>query len=113
MPSRLAESAGFGMTFSLGELLRQLGVVRLLEPFVVLAIGAGLAQVFKQPETHPEIWRARLATVTGLSWALDGLRWLAKWFELGWRNVVGVFEGEGYLGWIALLLVLAWLVIRV
>lgn len=113
VPGRLAESAGFGLIFSLGELLRQLGVVRLLEPFAVLAIGAGLAQVLRQPETHPELWRIRLARLTGVSWALDGLRWLAKWLELGWRNVVGIFEGEGYLGWIVLLLVLAWLVIRV
>ena len=112
-PSRLAQSVGFGTTLSLGELFQRLGVVGLLEPFVVLALGAGLAQVLRQPETHPELWRTRLVTVTGLSWALDGLRWLAKWVELGWRNAVGVVEGEGYLGWIVLFLVLAWLVIRI
>lgn len=112
-PTRLAESAGFGMVLSFGQLLQRLGLIRLIGSFVVVALAVGLAQALRQPENHPELWRTRLATITGLSWALQGLRWIAKWGEIGWRNALGVFEGEGYLGWIALFLVLAWLIIRI
>ena len=112
-PTRLAESAGFVPVLSLGQLLQRLGFVRLIESFVVVALAVGLAQALRQPENHPELWRARLATVTGLGWALEGLRWIAKWGEIGWRNALGVVEGEGYLGWIFLFLVLAWLIIRI
>ena len=98
---------------SLGQLLQSLGLVRLIGSFVVVALAIGLAQALRQPENHPELWRTRLATVTGLSWALQGLRWMAKWGEIGWRNALGVVEGEGYLGWIALFLVLAWFIIQI
>ena len=112
-PSRLAESAGFRMVLSLGQLLKQLGVVGLMESLAVVALGVGLTQALRQPQNRPELWRTRLASVTGLSWALQGLGWLAKWGEIGWRNALGVVEGEGYLGWIVLFLVLAWLIIRI
>ncbi len=112
-PSGLAEAAGFRMVLSLGQLLKQLGVVGLIESLVVVALGVGLTQALRQPQNCPELWRTRLASVTGLSWALQGLGWLAKWGEIGWRNALGVVEGEGYLGWIVLFLVLAWLIIRI
>ena len=112
-PTRLAESAGFGTVLSLGQLLQKLGLIRLIESFVVVALAIGLAQALRQPENHPELWRTRLATITGLGWALQGLRWIAKWGEIGWRNALGVVEGEGYFGWIILFLVLAWLIIRI
>jgi hypothetical protein len=113
MPARLAISAGFGTVLSLGQLLQQFGWIRLLGPFIILALGIGLAQALRQPETHAEQWRTQLAAVTGLGWVLSGLRWLVKWGEIGWRNVLGVVEGEGYLGWIVFFLALAWLIIRV
>lgn len=112
-PTRLAESAGFAMVLSLGQLLQSLGLVRLIGSFVVVALAIGLAQALRQPENHPELWRTRLATVTGLRWALQGLRWIAKWGEIGWRNALGVVEGEGYFGWIALFLALAWFIIQI
>lgn len=111
-PGRLAESAGFATTFSLGQVFQQLNLIQLAMPVVVLALAFGLAQLLRQPESHPELWRSRLAAVTGLTWVLDGLRWLAKWVEIGWRNALNVVEGEGYLGWIVLFAALAWLIIR-
>lgn len=112
-PSRLAESADFAVALSFGQLLRQLGLIRLMGPFVILALAIGLARLLSQPEARPELWRNRLATATGLTWVLGGLRWAALWGEIGWRNALFVFEGEGYFGWIVLLAVLAWLVIRI
>ena len=53
-----------------------------------------------------------LAAAAGLGWILAGLGWLLQWIELGWRNALLVVEGEGYLGWVVLALLLAVLVVQ-
>jgi hypothetical protein len=43
---------------------------------------------------------------------LAGLGWLMQWIELGWRNALLVVEGEGYLGWVLLVVLLAALAVQ-
>lgn len=111
-PEALATAGSFGLSQSLGQLLRELGLSGLVAIALSLGLGVGLAQLLRQPNVSQHPWRSRLAQVAGLSWAMVWLSWLWRWVETIWRTVLGVFEGEGYVGWLALLLLLAWLVLR-
>jgi hypothetical protein len=111
-PARLAVLAGFSTILSLGDLLRQLGLLQLLAIVAALALGAGFYQLAQQPNSLFKQWQKRLAAAVGLSWMLAGLGWLVQWIELGWRNALLVVEGEGYLGWVVLVLLLAVLVVQ-
>jgi hypothetical protein len=106
-PARLAVLAGFSSILSLGDLLRQLGLLQLLAIVAALALGVGFYQVAQQPDSLFKRWQRRLAAAAGLGWILAGLGWLVQWIELVWRNALLVVEGEGYLGWVVLVLLLA------
>lgn len=110
-PTRLAVQASFGSVLSLVDLLRQLGILQLLAIIAALALGFGFNQATQQPNSPFKHWQRRLSAAAGLGWILAGLGWLMRWVELAWRNTLLVVEGEGYLGWIALVLLLALLVI--
>jgi hypothetical protein len=103
-PARLAVLAGFSNILTLGDLLRQLGLLQLLAIVAALALGAGFYQLAQQPDSLFEQWQKRLAAAVGLGWMLAGLGWLMQWIELAWRNALLVVEGEGYLGWVVLVL---------
>jgi hypothetical protein len=77
-----------------------------------LALGAGFYQLAQQPASLFKQWQQRLAAAAGLRWILAGLGWLLQWIELGWRNALLVVEGEGYLGWVVLVLLLAVLAVQ-
>jgi formate hydrogenlyase subunit 3/multisubunit Na+/H+ antiporter MnhD subunit len=111
-PARLAVLAGFNSVLSLGDLLRQLGLWQLLAIVAALALGAGFYQLAQQPASLFKQWQQRLAAAAGLRWILAGLGWLLQWIELGWRNALLVVEGEGYLGWVVLVLLLAVLAVQ-
>lgn len=111
-PTRLAASAALTTALSWGQLLRQLGVLPLLAVVLAVALGVGFYQLVHQPDFAARRWPKRLAVAVDLSWALSGLSWLILWVELGWRNALLVVEGEGYLGWVALLLLLAVLIVQ-
>jgi hypothetical protein len=111
-PARLAELAGFNSVLSLGEMLRQLGLLQFAAIAVALVLGVGFYQLTQQSEALLSQWQRRLGAAAGLSWALHGASWLLGWVELGWRNALLVIEGEGYLGWVVLLLLLAVLVVQ-
>lgn len=111
-PTSLATSASFSNVLSLGELLRQLGLLQLTVIALALLFGAGFYQLLQQPDFAFNPQRRRLAAGAGLVWVLSGVRWLARWVELGWRNALLIIEGEGYLGWIAFLLLLALFVVQ-
>ena len=111
-PARLAVQANFGSVLSLGALLRQLGLLHLLAIVAALLLGVGFYQLAQQPDSLFEKWQKRLAAAAGLGWILAGLGWLLQWIELGWRNALLVVEGEGYLGWVVLALLLAVLVVQ-
>jgi hypothetical protein len=111
-PARLAVVAGFSSILSLGDLLRQLGLLQLLAIVAALALGVGFYQLAQQPDTLFRQWQRRLFTAVGLGWMLAGLGWLMRWIELGWRNALLVVEGEGYLGWVVLVVLLAALVVQ-
>ena len=111
-PARLAVQANFGSVLSLGALLRQLGLLHLLAIVAALFLGVGFYQLAQQPDSLFKKWQKRLAAAAGLGWILAGLGWLLQWIELGWRNALLVVEGEGYLGWVVLALLLAALVVQ-
>jgi hypothetical protein len=111
-PARLAVQAGFGVVLSLGELLRMLGLVQLLAIAAALALGVGFYQLARQPDALLRQWQKRLGAGAGLGWLLAGVSWLLGWVELAWRNTLLIVEGEGYLGWVILALLLAALAIR-
>jgi hypothetical protein len=111
-PARLAAQAGFGMVLSLGELLRMLGLAQLLAIVAALALGVGFYQLTQQPDALLRQWQKRLGAAAGLGWLLAGVSWLLGWVELAWRNALLIVEGEGYLGWVILALLLAVLAVR-
>jgi hypothetical protein len=111
-PARLAAQAGFGVILSLGELLRMLGLVQLLAIVAILALSVGFYQLGRQPDALLRQWQKRLGAGAGLGWLLAGVGWLLGWVELAWRNTLLIVEGEGYLGWVILALLLATLAIR-
>ncbi len=111
-PTRLAVLANFGSILTLGDLLKALGLLQFLAIIAALTLGLGFFQLAQQPDSLFKRWQKRLAKAAGLGWILAGLGWLMQWIELGWRNALLVVEGEGYLGWVALVLLLAVLVVQ-
>ncbi|MBE2235011.1 MAG: hypothetical protein IAE85_16060 [Anaerolinea sp.] len=109
-PARLAMQAGFSNVLTLGGMLGQLGLAGLLAIGAALALGVLLHRLARRPDTWFRRWRQRLGAVVSLGWLLAGAGWLAGWIELGWRNALQIVEGEGYLGWVALALLIAILV---
>jgi len=111
-PVRLATQASFGSVLSFGELLRQYGIGQLLAVVAALGLGVGFFRVAQKPEPWIKRWLERMAAVASLGWLLDGTRWLLQWIDLVWRNTLLVVEGEGYLGWVALVLLVAVLIVQ-
>lgn len=111
-PSSLASSAGFNSAPSFWQLLAQFGLLQFIAVGLALALGVSLYQLAQQPDAQLKRGRKRLATAGGLTWALDGLHWLLLWVAVAWRNALLIVEGEGYLGWVVLLLLLVLLVVQ-
>lgn len=111
-PELLAQLAGFNAAPTLIDLLQAISAERWASLFLSLALGAGLAWVLGQPSSSLARWRDRAAQAMSLGWALNGLLWLTAWAGETARTLLRVLEGEGYLGWIALLMLLLWLVAR-
>lgn len=114
-PQALADLAGFMTAPSLGEFIASLSLAQWAATVVSLALGVILTRIVFQPgrsQTELDFWRPRVAAFTSLTWTLPALQLAILWLERSWRAMVSIFEGEGYLGWVALLILLAWLVIR-
>ncbi len=111
-PTRLAVQAGFSEALSLGDLLRQLGFAQLLAIFAALMLGGAVSRLALQTNSHFKRRTKRLVVLVNLGWVVVALRWLVQWIDLAWRNMILVFEGEAYLGWVVLLLLLAALVVQ-
>ena len=109
-PAAFARSAGFGVTPSLFESLRLLGFFSLLATVIVVVLGWGFAQVLRLGSTSTLTWQKRSGYVFGLAWLLHAGRWLWTWIEIGGRTAFHIVEGEGYLGWVILVAVAAWLI---
>lgn len=105
-----ARSAGFGVTSSLLNLVGQLGLFGLLGVAATLALGWGLAQVLRVGSAATLVWHTRAGYALGLAWLLHAGRWLFVWIEIGGRTAFHVVEGEGYLGWVLLLMIAAGLI---
>lgn len=111
-PTRLSALADFNQALSFGRLLAQFGLSGLLAVGVSLAAGVGFYWVTLSPGRLSPRWHARLASAAGLTWAVNAAGWLLQWVERAWRNALLIVEGEGYLGWIVFLFLLALLVIK-
>ncbi len=109
-PAAFARSAGFGVTASLWESLRLLGIFGLLATAATVALGWGFAQVLRVGSASTMIWQTRAGETIGLAWLLHAGRWLWAWIEIGGRTAFRIVEGEGYLGWVILVAVAAWLI---
>lgn len=112
-PGRLA---GSGSAFTLS------GFLHLLQPgdvaLMVISLTAGIALagwldlvVWSRPAAARR--GHRLAGLLSLRWVLSWASWALSWVEDGWRVVLTVVEGEGYWGWLTLVTLLVWLVVRV
>ena len=114
-PQSLAQLAGFNELLTMSDLLGQLNVAALAGIVLSLLLAVALAWMLRQPRQQMallEQWRPLLATITGLSWVLAAMQWLSAWLDSVGRVVVSVFEGEGYFGWLVLIILLAWLVMQ-
>lgn len=111
-PGALSSLAGFPLAPSLGELLAAIRPSQWLALVLSLALAVGLAWTSGHAQGPLLRWRPQLAHVTGLSWALDGLLWAWSWLGEAARPVFAIVEGEGYWGWVLMILLLAWAVTR-
>ncbi|MER2598378.1 MAG: hypothetical protein ABTQ73_02545 [Caldilineales bacterium] len=112
-PQRLAALAGFVMPLSLGQMLAELGVVPLLAMLISVALGVVFYTWAEQPDFSLRRRRqARLMAVADFSWLLNGLSWGVKWAVAAWNNMILIIEGEGYLGWVIVCVLLAVLAAR-
>ncbi len=111
-PELLAQLVGFDAVPTLVDLLQAMNAGQWTSLFLSLALGAGLAWVLGQPHSGLTRWRDQVAEAMSLRWALDVLLWLAAWVSETVRALLRVLEGEGYLGWVVLLMLLLWLVAR-
>jgi hypothetical protein len=110
-PEAVAELAGFGRILSFAEMLRELGLAGLILVAASLGLGLALGRLADQPDTSLQEARARITQATGLAWVRPvGLAALS-WLQTGWRSLLLVLEGEGYFGWLVLLVLVAGLVL--
>lgn len=109
-PELLAQLAGFGVSLTLVEALRVTPLAQWLAMALVLALAFGLAWAAAQPELTRG--RGQLGAFLRLDWALDAGLNLLTWLGNVVRMLLRTVEGEGYLGWMALLALLIWLLAR-
>lgn len=109
-PELLAQLAGFGLSLTLAEVLRVTPLAQWLAMALVLALALGLAWAAAQPELSRG--RGQLAALLRLDWALDAALGLLAWLGNVVRMLLRTVEGEGYVGWVALLVLLIWLLAR-
>lgn len=111
-PQALSSLVGFPLAPRLGELLAVTPASQWLALALSLALAVGLAWTAKPSHNQVLRWRAQLARITGLGWALDGVLWAWSWLGEAARPVFAIVEGEGYWGWVLLILLLAWSITR-
>lgn len=111
-PAALASLVGFPLAPSLGDLLAAIRPSQWLALGLALALAVGLAWAASHSSGQLLRWRSQLARFTGLGWALDGVLWAWSWAADAARPVFAIVEGEGYWGWVLLVLLLAWSITR-
>ncbi|MCS6842869.1 MAG: hypothetical protein NZ528_00870 [Caldilineales bacterium] len=109
-PELLAQLAGFGVSLTLAEALRLTPPGQWLSMAAALALAVGLAWAAAQPALAAA--RSRLAVFLRLDWALDAALNVLAWLGNVVRMLLRTVEGEGYVGWVALLALLIWLLAR-
>ena len=112
-PLAFARSAGFSFDQALSGYLGLWGFGGALATIAALALGWGFSRLLAFPNQTMAVWRPRIAQALGLAWLLDAVRLLLSGLETVVRNGLRVMEGEGYLGWVFVMILLAWLVIQI
>ncbi len=81
---------------------------------LVAPLAIGLALVWRLPRNlaAKESWPARLHRVMRLDWLFDLFWWAANAASGVLTNVLRVVEGAGYMGWLAVLLLFGYLLLR-
>lgn len=111
-PEALASFAGFSISPSLTDLLAIMRWFQWLSIGGSIALAVALAAVWARPDSAAPRWRPTVAGALSLRWAVNGLLWLWAWVGEAGRVLFATVEGEGYLGWIVLVFLVVWLIIR-
>jgi len=59
-----------------------------------------------------ERWLPTMGAFTGLDWIQTGLLWSGRGLAAGFRGMAAIVEGEGYVGWLILVALLGWILLR-
>lgn len=78
---------------------------------VPLVMGIALARLRPQFWNGLSMWPTRINHFTRLEWLFQLLWWSINRVSNIWGNVVGVVEGAGYMGWLAVFLLLGYLLV--
>ena len=76
-----------------------------------LGLGIGLAVLRPRFWRFLSVWPARLSHFTRAEWLFQVSWWSINRASEVWGNAVGVVEGSGYMGWLAVFILLAYLLV--
>jgi hypothetical protein len=81
---------------------------------VALPLALGILLVSNQPALWAQLgpWPQRISRVTRLQWLFRLSWWGMNQFSSGWASVLQVLEGAGYMGWVMVLCLMIFLLLR-
>jgi hypothetical protein len=81
---------------------------------VALPLAVGILLVSNQPILWAQLgqWPQRLSRLTRLQWLFRLSWWGMNQVSIGWASVLQVVEGAGYMGWVLVLFLMIFLLIR-
>jgi hypothetical protein len=79
-----------------------------------LPLAIGILLVTNQPVLWAQLgpWPQRISRVTRLQWLFRLSWWGMNELSAAWWNVLQVVEGAGYMGWVLVLFLMIFLLIR-
>jgi hypothetical protein len=77
-----------------------------------LALGIALVSVRPALWALLGAWPERLSRLTRLQWLFSFSWWAVNQASGGWGNVLRVVEGAGYMGWVIVVILMGYLLIR-
>jgi hypothetical protein len=81
---------------------------------VAMPLALGILLVSNQPALWAQLgpWPQRISQVTRLQWLFRLSWWGMNQFSQGWASVLQVLEGAGYMGWVMVLCLMIFLLLR-
>ena len=81
---------------------------------VAIPLALGILLVSNQPSLWRQLgpWPQRINQVTRLQWMFRLSWWSVNQISLGWGSVVRLVEGAGYIGWVLVLFLMIFLLVR-